>query len=120
MPRRRRRSEVVATHAAGKKPETPMDYLSNQHVVYGLIVVFLLLYFATGIWMFGLLIGLCIVWVVVLEFAQGAKEHGLKDEVKETFIALLLEPFMPETAKTIQTLIKENKMPDKPLFARKD
>ena len=90
MPRRRRRSEVVATHAAGKKPETPMDYLSNQHVVYGLIVVFLLLYFATGIWMFGLLIGLCIVWVVVLEFAQGAKEHGLKDEVKETFIALVL------------------------------
>ena len=39
---------------------------------------------------------------------------------KLAFIALLLEPFMPETAKTIQTLIKENKMPDKPLFARKD
>jgi len=80
----------VATHAAGKKPESPLDFLSNQHVVYGLIAVFLLLYFVTGVWMFGLLIGLCIVWVVVLEFAQGTREHGLKDEIKETFIALLL------------------------------
>ena len=35
-------------------------------------------------------------------------------------VAIFLEPFMPETAKTIQTLIKENKMPEKPLFARKD
>lgn len=35
-------------------------------------------------------------------------------------IGLMLTPIMPETAKTIQTLIKENKMPDKPLFARKD
>ncbi|HEY9584413.1 MAG TPA: methionine--tRNA ligase [Candidatus Paceibacterota bacterium] len=31
-----------------------------------------------------------------------------------------LEPFMPETAKEIQRLIKENKMPEKPLFPRKD
>ena len=35
-------------------------------------------------------------------------------------ISRYLEPFMPETAKTIQSLIKENKMPEKPLFARKD
>ena len=39
-------------------------------------------------------------------------------ELKE--IADNLVPFMPETANTIQNLIKENKMPDKPLFARKD
>jgi len=90
MPRRRRRSDAVATQAAGKKPETPFDFLSNQHFVYGLIVVFLLFYFLTGIWMFGLLIGACIVWVVVLEFAQGTKEHGLKNEIKETAIALAL------------------------------
>ena len=34
-------------------------------------------------------------------------------------IALMLEPFLPETAVTIQTLIKENKMPEQPLFMRK-
>lgn len=35
-------------------------------------------------------------------------------------ISTRLLPLMPETAKTIQTLIVENKMPEKPLFARKD
>lgn len=35
-------------------------------------------------------------------------------------IALRLEPFLPETSKEIQRLIKENKSPEKPLFARKD
>lgn len=34
-------------------------------------------------------------------------------------ISKMLLSIMPETAKTIQNLIKENKMPDKPLFARK-
>ncbi|MDO8521537.1 MAG: methionine--tRNA ligase [bacterium] len=33
-------------------------------------------------------------------------------------IAVLLEPFLPHTAKEIQRLIRENKMPEKPLFAR--
>jgi methionyl-tRNA synthetase len=36
------------------------------------------------------------------------------------WIAQMLEPMLPETSKTIQTLVKENKMPDKPLFVRKD
>lgn len=35
-------------------------------------------------------------------------------------IGLMLEPIMPETAKKIQFLVRENKMPDKPLFLRKD
>jgi methionyl-tRNA synthetase len=35
-------------------------------------------------------------------------------------IAMRLEPIMPETAKTIQHLIRENKMPEAPLFLRKD
>ncbi len=35
-------------------------------------------------------------------------------------IAVTLQPFMPDTAKEIQRLIKENKMPEKPLFPRKD
>lgn len=34
--------------------------------------------------------------------------------------ALELEPFLPETSGKIQTLIKENKKPEKPLFLRKD
>jgi methionyl-tRNA synthetase len=34
-------------------------------------------------------------------------------------ISQMLEPFMPATSETIKQLIKENKMPEKPLFARK-
>ncbi len=33
---------------------------------------------------------------------------------------LIIEPFLPETSKTIQKLIKENKKPEKPLFLRKE
>lgn len=35
-------------------------------------------------------------------------------------IAYHLEPFLPETSKNIKALITENKMPDTPLFPRKD
>jgi len=35
-------------------------------------------------------------------------------------ISEMLEPFMPQTSKTIKNLIKENKMPEKPIFPRKD
>ncbi len=35
-------------------------------------------------------------------------------------IAVLLEPAIPQTSKIIQQLLKENKMPEKPLFMRKD
>jgi methionyl-tRNA synthetase len=34
-------------------------------------------------------------------------------------ISYMLEPFLPETASTIQNLIRENNMPEKPLFMRK-
>jgi methionyl-tRNA synthetase len=34
-------------------------------------------------------------------------------------VAFLLEPFLPETSNKIQALIKENKMPEQPLFMRK-
>ncbi|HEY4499420.1 MAG TPA: methionine--tRNA ligase [Candidatus Paceibacterota bacterium] len=36
------------------------------------------------------------------------------------FIAMMIEPFMPETSKKIQDLIRENKMPSVPLFPRKE
>ena len=35
-------------------------------------------------------------------------------------IGTLLEPIMPATAKTIQTIVREGKMPEAPLFLRKD
>jgi signal peptidase I len=76
----------------GKKPvlPEPLAMLASQNVVYGLILLFFLSYIVTGSWVFGLLVGLCIVWAVVLEFAHGTREHGLKNEIKETAIALLL------------------------------
>jgi len=77
-------------NVADKKLPGPLAIFANQHVIYGLILLFFILYFVTGIWLFGLLIGLCIVYVVILEFAHGTREHGLKDEIKETAVALLL------------------------------
>lgn len=35
-------------------------------------------------------------------------------------VSVALRPFMPETAKVIEDLVKNNQMPDKPLFLRKD
>jgi methionyl-tRNA synthetase len=37
-----------------------------------------------------------------------------------TTIASRLQPFMPDTAQKIEALIKEHRMPDQPLFARKN
>lgn len=52
------------------------------------------------------------------------KEKGvalIENMVSELLhIANLSTPFLPETSKYIKELIVENKMPDKPLFARKD
>ena len=51
------------------------------------------------------------------------KEKGIEiitKMVKELFhIAKLLQPFLPETSIKIQNLVKENKMPEQPLFMRK-
>ncbi|MDB5253950.1 MAG: metG [Parcubacteria group bacterium] len=46
---------------------------------------------------------------IMIELVQGLSE-----------IAYNLSPFMPETAEKIQSLIKENKKPAEPLFARKE
>jgi methionyl-tRNA synthetase len=52
------------------------------------------------------------------------KEEGVAmiiDLVKKLYeIAVHLSPILPQTAETIQMLIRENKMPEKPLFVRRD
>ncbi len=48
-----------------------------------------------------------------------AKEMIQKLVERLYFIAIHLEVFLPETSAKIQTLIKENKKPEKPLFLRK-
>jgi len=80
----------VAGESGKKALPEPLAILANQHFVYGLIAIFFLFYLLSGVWVFGLLVGACIVWVVVLEFAHGTHEHGLKDEIKETAVALAL------------------------------
>lgn len=37
-----------------------------------------------------------------------------------TYISIKLRPFLPETSKKIEILLKENKKPEQPLFLRKD
>jgi len=51
---------------------------------------------------------------------QEAKEHISLMLNDLLVISKLLTPIMPETAKTIENLVKENKMPEKPLFLRQD
>jgi signal peptidase I len=68
----------------------PIALLSSQWFAYGAIIACFILYLLSGMWVFGLLVGLGIIYAVVLEFAHGTKKHGLKDEIKETAIALLL------------------------------
>jgi signal peptidase I len=67
-----------------------LGILAEQKYLYGAILVFFILYFATGSALFGLLIGLTIVWLVVLETWVGVQSHGVKNELKELAIALLL------------------------------
>ena len=71
-------------------PKGTLDHLRDPRFLYGLIAVFFIFYVVSGQWLFGLLIGICILSLVALEFIQGASEHGVKDEIKETAIALLL------------------------------
>ncbi len=74
-----------------KKPQAEkLGILANQNFVYGLIILFFIFYLLSGFWMFGLLVGLCIFWVVLLEFWIGAKAHGWRSELWETALALLL------------------------------
>lgn len=50
-----------------------------------------------------------------------AAEKIISDLVSRVYvIACMLEPVMPKTSKTIQSLVLEHRMPDAPLFMRKD
>lgn len=62
----------------------------NPNFAYGLLAAFFLFYVISGNWIFGALAGLCIVWAVGLEFFHGARQHGVKNELKETMVALFL------------------------------
>lgn len=67
-----------------------LGVISNPNFAYFLIALFFISYLITGLWVFGLLAGLSILWAVALEFLLGAKAHGIKNELKETAIALAL------------------------------
>ncbi|MEM4554654.1 MAG: hypothetical protein QXT25_02280 [Candidatus Anstonellaceae archaeon] len=64
--------------------------LFYQKVSYVAIAATLLLYLASGFWLFGVLCGASIVAAVVLEVLAGIKKHGLMHEIKETAIAVLI------------------------------
>lgn len=55
---------------------------------------------------------------------ENSKEEGkrmIRDLLKRLYVvAGMLNPIMPETSEKIKFLIKENKSPEKPLFARKE
>ena len=67
-----------------------LGVFSRPIFVYGAIVLFFALYLLSGFWPFGLLVGLSILWAVVLEFFVGSSRHGVKNELKETAVALLI------------------------------
>jgi len=77
------------TGIADNLPQVPAIF-HDTRFFYGLIAAFFIFYLLSGIWIFGLLVGVCLIGLVALEFLQGTHEHGLKTEIKETAIALLL------------------------------
>jgi len=85
-----KKGQHVNPSAIAKKDSLLPDIsiLKNPTFIYLLIVALFILYLVSGIWLFGLLIGICIFWVVALEFFSGTKQHGWKNELKETAIAL--------------------------------
>ena len=67
-----------------------LGVFSSPVLVYGAIVLFFVLYLLSGFWFFGLLVGLSLLWAVLLEFFIGSRRHGMKNELKETAVALLI------------------------------
>lgn len=51
---------------------------------------------------------------------DGAKEDVAKLLFNLWYVAIMLEPLMPQTAEKIQGILVEAKMPEEPLFLRKD
>jgi len=76
--------------AEGKRLHEKLGILANPVFTYALIFFFFISYLLSGVWVFGLLVGLGIVWAVALEFITGAGKHGMRNELKETAIALLV------------------------------
>jgi methionyl-tRNA synthetase len=56
---------------------------------------------------------------LVKEDKEKGKEMISKLVVQLYSVARMLNPILPETSQTIKNLIKENKIPEKPLFLRK-
>ncbi len=55
----------------------------------------------------------------IKEDEEGAKKDVQSLLTKLWHVAIMLEPFLPEAAQTIQTLLTERRMPEAPLFERK-
>lgn len=92
--------------------------IQNPAYIYILIAAFFIFYLVSGVWVFGLLIGLSIVALVLLEFAQGAHEHGIKSELKETAVALILalvvwfgSGFLLQTSSPLNAIVSCSMLP---------
>ncbi|MCX8175329.1 MAG: hypothetical protein N3E51_03935 [Candidatus Micrarchaeota archaeon] len=70
--------------------EESRSFFARPDVAYALIALFFVLYLFSGLWYFGLLAGLTIVWAVALEFLLGVRQHGFAREIKETLFAVFL------------------------------
>ena len=95
-----------------------LGILAEQKYLYGAIILFFALYFTTGSMLFGLLIGLGILWLVVLETWVGVHEHGIKNELKELGVALLLAAaawfgagFVLHTASPLNAIVSCSMLP---------
>lgn len=95
-----------------------LGLMSNPNFSYFLIAIFFIAYLVTGFWVFGLLVGMAIVWVVLLEFVLGAKAHGIVNELKETLIALVLallvwfgSGFLLQTSSPLNAIVSCSMLP---------
>lgn len=76
------------------KPNTPapdfFSILRNTYVQIGIILLTLFLFVITKNIIFGFLIAVEIIGIVAFEVTSGVKKHGLRSELKETAIALVV------------------------------
>lgn len=100
----------------------PVVCKERSGIVFGLMESFELQKTMVGVWEYVGHVDALIQMEKPFHVVKEDKEKGvaiireLVNKLNE--IAYELEPFLPRTAKEIQRLIKENKMPEKPLFNR--
>ncbi|MFN3910349.1 MAG: hypothetical protein ACK4J0_03920 [Candidatus Anstonellaceae archaeon] len=76
------------------KKEVQLPFIGGIRYYYFLIVFLIAFYIITNNVLIGIVAGLSILLFFLFEIFEGVGEHGIKNEIKELFIALILAAFL--------------------------